>query len=56
MYIEEKHMNYRASPHDYLHRKQLACAAPVLDPTPNKFSSRVKNVSHALYSPDNPVS
>ena len=46
---------YRASPHDYVHREQLACAALGLDPSQNAFVSCVKNINYALYSIENPI-
>lgn len=47
---------YRASPHDYVRREQLACAAIGIDPSQSAaFTTCVKNINHALYAIENPI-
>lgn len=46
---------YYASPHEYVRREQVACAALGLEPSQSPFETCVKNINQALYAIDNPI-
>jgi hypothetical protein len=47
---------YYASPHDYVRRERIACAALGLEPAQSAFDTCVANINHALHAIDTPIS